>query len=84
MDYVKLGKSGLKVSRLCLDCMSFGAPAKGVHEGVIGKTNSRHFIKCAQGRDNTIYWSLAVSKTFAGGTGGTIRAICPHKLTNLD
>jgi 1-deoxyxylulose-5-phosphate synthase len=25
MDYVKLGKSGLKVSRLCLGCMSYGA-----------------------------------------------------------
>jgi len=26
MEYVRLGKSGLKVSRLCLGCMSFGQP----------------------------------------------------------
>jgi len=25
MDYVNLGKTGLKVSRLCLGCMSFGS-----------------------------------------------------------
>ncbi len=27
MDYVRLGKTGLKVSRLCLGCMSYGSPA---------------------------------------------------------
>jgi aryl-alcohol dehydrogenase-like predicted oxidoreductase len=27
MDYVRLGSSGLKVSRLCMGCMSFGAEA---------------------------------------------------------
>ena len=29
MDYVKLGKTGLKVSRICLGCMTYGAPATG-------------------------------------------------------
>ena len=27
MDYINLGKSGLKVSRLCLGCMTYGDPA---------------------------------------------------------
>jgi aryl-alcohol dehydrogenase-like predicted oxidoreductase len=27
MDYINLGRSGLKVSRLCLGCMSFGDPS---------------------------------------------------------
>ena len=31
MDYTKLGRSGLDVSRLCLGCMSFGVPEKGAH-----------------------------------------------------
>jgi aryl-alcohol dehydrogenase-like predicted oxidoreductase len=31
MDYVNLGRSGLKVSRLCLGCMSFGNPGDGLH-----------------------------------------------------
>src|SRR5664280_287449 len=29
MDYVNFGKTGLKVSRICLGCMSYGAPAIG-------------------------------------------------------
>src|ERR1035437_3846370 len=29
MDYVNLGKTGLKVSRICLGCMTYGAPATG-------------------------------------------------------
>ncbi len=27
MDYVNLGRTGLKVSRICLGCMTYGAPA---------------------------------------------------------
>jgi aryl-alcohol dehydrogenase-like predicted oxidoreductase len=29
MNYVNLGETGLKVSRICLGCMSYGAPATG-------------------------------------------------------
>jgi aryl-alcohol dehydrogenase-like predicted oxidoreductase len=29
MDYINLGRTGLKVSRLCLGCMTYGAPATG-------------------------------------------------------
>ncbi|HVP67916.1 MAG TPA: aldo/keto reductase [Anaeromyxobacteraceae bacterium] len=29
MDYVNLGRTGLKVSRICLGCMSYGTPASG-------------------------------------------------------
>ena len=32
MEYVNLGRSGLKVSRLCLGCMSFGVPERGVQQ----------------------------------------------------
>jgi aryl-alcohol dehydrogenase (NADP+) len=31
MQYVKLGRTGLTVSRLCLGCMSYGDPARGNH-----------------------------------------------------
>jgi 1-deoxyxylulose-5-phosphate synthase len=29
MDYINLGKTGLKVSRICLGCMTYGSPATG-------------------------------------------------------
>ncbi len=33
MDYTNLGKTGLKVSRICLGCMTYGAPATGETKG---------------------------------------------------
>jgi aryl-alcohol dehydrogenase-like predicted oxidoreductase len=30
MDYVKLGRTGLDVSRICLGCMSYGVPERGI------------------------------------------------------
>ncbi|MGG3437373.1 aldo/keto reductase [Bacillus subtilis] len=47
MDYVKLGHSGLEVSRLCLGCMSFGAAEKWVHQWVLDEEKSRLIIKKA-------------------------------------
>jgi aryl-alcohol dehydrogenase-like predicted oxidoreductase len=47
MNYVNLGKSGLKVSRLCLGCMSFGAPQRGVHPWTLDEEASRPIIKRA-------------------------------------
>jgi aryl-alcohol dehydrogenase-like predicted oxidoreductase len=33
MEYVNLGKTGLKVSRICLGCMTYGSPATGELKG---------------------------------------------------
>ena len=33
MEYVNLGKTGLKVSRICLGCMTYGSPATGEAKG---------------------------------------------------
>ena len=46
MEYVNLGPSGLKVSRLCLGCMSYGDTTKGWHgDWVLGEDESRPFIR---------------------------------------
>ena len=45
MQYVNLGRSGLKVSRLCLGMMSYGTPAW--RPWVLDETASRPFIKRA-------------------------------------
>jgi 1-deoxyxylulose-5-phosphate synthase len=47
MDYVKLGRTGLDVSRLCLGCMSFGMSDRGNHLWTLDEEKSRPFIKRA-------------------------------------
>ncbi len=47
MNYVRLGKSGLKVSRLCLGCMSYGVPDRGAHPWTLDEEQSRLQIKAA-------------------------------------
>jgi len=47
MDYVKLGRTGLEVSRLCVGCMSFGAPDRGHHRWTLDEEHSRPLIRRA-------------------------------------
>src|SRR5947209_7638321 len=47
MEYTNLGQSGLKVSRLCLGCMSFGVPERGAHAWTLGEEQSRPFFRRA-------------------------------------
>ncbi|HEU5427703.1 MAG TPA: aldo/keto reductase [Actinocrinis sp.] len=47
MQYIKLGSTGLDVSRLCLGCMSFGDKARGGHQWVLDEDASRQLIKSA-------------------------------------
>ena len=47
MEYVKLGNTGLDVSRICLGCMGFGDPNKWVHSWVLQEEDSRIIIKKA-------------------------------------
>ncbi|RJF89504.1 aldo/keto reductase [Oleomonas cavernae] len=47
MDYVKLGSTGLEVSRLCLGCMSYGVPERGNHAWTLDEETSRPFIRKA-------------------------------------
>ena len=47
MQYTKLGRTGLDVSRLCLGCMSYGEPDRGNHSWTLGEAASRPFLKRA-------------------------------------
>jgi aryl-alcohol dehydrogenase-like predicted oxidoreductase len=47
MHYTKLGRTGLDVSRICLGCMSYGAPERGNHPWTLGEAESRPFIRRA-------------------------------------
>jgi aryl-alcohol dehydrogenase-like predicted oxidoreductase len=44
MDYINLGRTGLKVSRICLGCMSYGEPQRGMHAWTLPEADSRPFI----------------------------------------
>jgi len=53
MDYVNLGKTGLKVSRICLGCMTYGRPpaagepTAGRHAWALNEQESQPFLKQA-------------------------------------
>ena len=47
MEYVKLGHTGLDVSRICLGCMSYGGSNRGNHAWSLDEEASRPFIKRA-------------------------------------
>ncbi|MGA8111027.1 MAG: aldo/keto reductase [Acidobacteriaceae bacterium] len=53
MDYVNLGKTGLKVSRLCLGCMTYGRPPApgepkaGRHAWALNEQESQPFLRQA-------------------------------------
>jgi 1-deoxyxylulose-5-phosphate synthase len=47
MDNIKLGATGLDISRLCLGCMTFGEPTRGNHAWTLPEEESRPLIRQA-------------------------------------
>jgi aryl-alcohol dehydrogenase-like predicted oxidoreductase len=47
MQYTRLGHTGLSVSRICLGCMSYGAPDRGAHPWTLDEAASRPLIRQA-------------------------------------
>ena len=45
MKYVKLGRTDLNVSRICMGCMGFGDSGKGQHSWTLDEEHSREIIK---------------------------------------
>ena len=65
MKYVKLGNSDLMVSKVCLGCMGFGDPQKGMHSWTLPEEQSREIIKYAL--DNGINF-FDTAMAYQGGT----------------
>lgn len=71
MEYVKLGNTGLDVSRFCLGCMSFGEAEKWIHQWVLNEEQSRSIIKKALDLginffDTANVYSMGTSEEFLG------------------
>jgi aryl-alcohol dehydrogenase-like predicted oxidoreductase len=71
MKYVKLGDSGIQVSRLCLGCMSFGDPASEMHAWTLNPGESEAIVKRALDLDINFFdtansYSAGTSEEYLG------------------
>ncbi len=71
MKYVNLGKSDLKVSRICMGCMGFGNSATGQHSWTVDETQTREMIRHGLNSginffDTAIVYQNGTSEQFVG------------------
>ncbi len=65
MKYTKLGNSDLNVSRICMGCMGFGDPQKGMHSWTLDEAASKEIVK--RGLELGVnFYDTAIS--YQGGT----------------
>lgn len=69
MEYAQLGKSGLKVSRIALGCMSFGAPERGHHKWILNDDQAEPIFRLAV-ESGITFWDTA--NIYADGTSEEI------------
>ena len=69
MRYKNLGRTGLKISELCLGCMSFGTPERGDHPWTLPEEQSRALIR--QALDAGINF-LDTANTYSDGSSEEI------------
>ncbi len=81
MEYVKLGRTGLDVSRICLGCMSFGVPDAGTHEWTLDEEASRPIIRRAVEAGINFFDTANV---YSAGTSEEIVGRALKELTNRD
>jgi aryl-alcohol dehydrogenase-like predicted oxidoreductase len=81
VQYTNLGRSGLKVSRLCLGCMSFGVPERGSHPWSLGEEESRPFIARALELGINFF---DTSNSYSDGTSEEIVGRALHDLAKRD
>jgi len=77
VEYVKLGSTGLDVSRVVLGCMSFGDPGRGTHPWSLEEEQSRPLIRQAVEAGITFFDTANV---YSAGSSEEIvgRALAEH------
>ena len=81
MDYVKLGRTGLEVSRICLGCMSYGSPASKTQPWALDERESRPFI--TQALDAGINF-FDTANVYSGGASEEVVGKALKELTKRD
>ena len=77
MKYTELGTTGIKVSRICVGCMSFGKPSEDFHLWTLGEDDTRQMVKHALDLgvnffDTANVYSHGTSEEFLGSALKTI------------
>lgn len=66
MKYTKLGNSDLNISRICMGCMGFGDPQRGMHSWTLDEASSKEIVK--RGLELGVnFFDTAIA--YQGGTG---------------
>ena len=81
MDYVNLGRTGLKVSRLCLGCMTYGDASRGGHQWVMSEAEGRPFYKAAIEAGINFF---DTANTYSGGASEEILGRAMREFTRRD
>ncbi|MEU6283019.1 aldo/keto reductase [Streptomyces sp. NPDC047028] len=81
MQYVKLGSTGLDVSRICLGCMTYGLPDRGTHEWTLDEAASSPLIRQALEAGITFFDTANV---YSDGTSEEIVGKALREYANRD
>lgn len=82
MQFTRLGRSGLTVSRLCLGCMSYGDTSKGWHgDWLLGEDAARPFFREALEAGINFFDTANI---YSGGTSEEITGKLLRKMARRD
>jgi len=81
MQYVRLGNTGLEVSRICLGCMGYGDASRWIHPWVLNEEQSRPIIRKALELGINFFDTANV---YSGGTSEEYLGRALKELANRD
>src|SRR5690348_13328593 len=81
MEYTRLGRSGLRVSRVGLGCMSYGQAASGMHRWTLDEEAAAPFFRQAVELGVT-FWDTA--NVYQGGTSEEFVGRAIHKYSRRE
>jgi aryl-alcohol dehydrogenase-like predicted oxidoreductase len=81
VEYVKLGNTGVEVSRICLGCMSLGNPDRGSHNWTLDGPAGRDLVRHAAERGINFFDTANV---YSDGTSETALGAALKEFTNRD